>query len=139
MNFTEDWFGAPSCKAVQRLVAQTQGLGGRAIEVGCWAGTSTVDIAQGCSPAKVQAVATWEGAPGAISPELAAERDVFATFNENISELTRGNVETYRMGWRDYFAQDAARSGSFTSTRSTPTARCSTTSPKFSRSWSQAA
>ena len=106
MNFTEDWFGAPSCKAVQRLVAQTQGLGGRVIEVGCWEGKSTVHIAQGCYPAKVQAVDTWEGSPGEISSELAAERDVFATFNENISELTRGNVETYRMGWRDYFAQD---------------------------------
>lgn len=106
MNFTEDWFAAPSCKAVQRLVAQTKGLGGRVIEVGCWEGKSTVHIAQGCYPTKVQAVDTWEGSPGEISAELAATRDVFATFNENIRDLTRGNVETHRMGWREYFALD---------------------------------
>jgi predicted O-methyltransferase YrrM len=106
MKFTEEWFGAASCRAVQRLVAQTQGLGGRVIEVGCWEGKSTIHIAQGCYPAKVQAVDTWEGSPGEISADLAAGRDVFATFNENIAELTRGNVEVHRIGWREYFEMD---------------------------------
>lgn len=106
MKFDEDWYSAASCKAVQRLVAQTQGLGGRVVEVGCWQGRSTIHIAQGCYPARVQAVDTWAGSPGEISADLAAQRDVYSEFCENIAELTRGNVDIHRMGWRDYFAQD---------------------------------
>lgn len=104
--FGEAWFGPASCKAVQRLVASTQGLGGRVVEVGCWTGRSTVHIAQGCYPHRVQAVDTWEGSPGEISAELAAHRDVFAQFQQNIADFTRGNVDIHRMGWRDYFDQD---------------------------------
>ena len=108
MRFDEEWFGAASCKAVQRLVAATQGLGGRVIEVGCWQGKSTIHIAQGCYPTIVHAVDTWEGSPGEPSADIAGlpTRDVFAEFNENIAELTRGNVETHRMGWRQYFDED---------------------------------
>jgi len=106
VKFDEEWYSPASCKAVQRLVAQTQGLGGRVVEVGCWQGRSTIHIAQGCHPAKVQCVDTWAGSPGEISSELAAGRVVFAEFTENMSELTRGNYEVHRMGWREYFEQD---------------------------------
>lgn len=104
--FGEAWFGPASCKAVQRLAAATNGLGGRVVEVGCWTGRSTVHIAQGVHPGTVCAVDTWEGSPGEPSADLAAARDVFAEFNRNVSDFCRGNVETFRMGWRDYFAQD---------------------------------
>lgn len=106
--FGEQWFSAASCKTVQRLAAQTRGLDGRIIEVGCWTGRSTVHIAHGCYPAVVQAVDTWEGSPGEISADLAGQPDrhVYAEFLGNVTELTRGNVEPHRMGWREYFAQD---------------------------------
>lgn len=106
MKFDEDWFGAASCKAIQHLVSQTRGLDGRVVEVGSWQGKSTIHIAQGCYPEPVHAVDTWDGSPGEISADLAGERDVFAEFTENIAELTRGNVETHQMGWREYFAED---------------------------------
>ena len=38
--------------------------------------------------------------------DLAAQRDVFAEFNQNVTDFCRGNVEVHRMGWREYFAQD---------------------------------
>lgn len=106
MTFTEEWFGVGSCRAVRRLVESTRGLPGRVIEVGCWQGRSTVHIAHGAYPDTVHAVDTWQGSPGEISADLASGRDVFAEFTTNIAELTRGNVEAHRMGWRDYFAQD---------------------------------
>lgn len=108
MTFHEDWFGEPSCRAVYRLVQSTHGLHGRVVEVGCWEGRSTSFIAQAAWPETVHAVDTWQGSPGEISADLAGEpgRDVFATFTENMAELTRGNYEAHRMGWRDYFDSD---------------------------------
>jgi predicted O-methyltransferase YrrM len=104
--FGEQWYGPSSCKTVQALVAQTKGLSGRVVEVGCWTGRSTVHIARGCYPDPVHAVDTWEGSPGEISADLARERDVFVQFTENVADFTRGNVEVHRQGWRDYFAED---------------------------------
>jgi predicted O-methyltransferase YrrM len=106
MTFTEAWYPPASCKTVQRLVAQTHGLGGRIVEVGAWEGMSTIHIARGAYPAFVDVVDTWAGSPGEVSADLAAERDVFATFSENVADLTRGNVEVHRMGWREYFESD---------------------------------
>jgi hypothetical protein len=108
MTFTEEWFGPASQHAVARLVQRTRGLAGRIIEVGSWEGRSTVAIANAAHPDIVHAVDTWQGSPGEISAELASQRDVFATFTENIDQLTRGNVEPHVMGWRDYFAEDKA-------------------------------
>jgi len=108
MTFTEEWFGPASQHAVARLVQRTRGLAGRIVEVGSWEGRSTVAIANAAHPDIVHAVDTWQGSPGEISAELASQRDVFATFTENIDQLTRGNVEPHVMGWRDYFAEDKA-------------------------------
>jgi len=106
-EFTEDWFGPASQHAVARLVDRTRGLAGRVVEVGCWEGRSTIAIANACYPDTVHAVDTWEGSPGEISAELAAQRDVFARFSENVDQATRGNVEPFRMDWRTYFDADA--------------------------------
>ncbi len=104
--FGEQWFYPASCKAVAGLVRATRGLPGRVVEIGCWTGRSTVHIAHAAYPDTVHAVDTWNGSPGEISSELAAERDVFAQFLENMDDLTRGNVVPHRMGWRDYLAED---------------------------------
>lgn len=109
MSFTEEWFSVASQRSVSSLVRSTRGLPGRVVEVGCWEGRSTVAIAHAAFPDIVHAVDTWAGSPDEISAELAASegRDVFATFTDNIAQLTRGNVEPHRMGWREYFAEDA--------------------------------
>jgi predicted O-methyltransferase YrrM len=108
-EFRENWFDEPSQRALARLVQQTRGLDGRVIEIGSWEGRSTVALANAAWPAVVDAVDTWAGSPGEISAELLAsdpERDVYATWATNVAELTRGNVEPHRMGWRDYFDLD---------------------------------
>lgn len=103
-NFTEDWFGEPSQRAIAELYGKVKGLPGAIIEVGCWQGRSTCALANAAHPAVVHAVDTWQGSPGEISAELAAGRDVYAEFAANVAELTAGNVEPHRMGWREFFA-----------------------------------
>lgn len=103
MTFTEDWFSEASQVALGLLFDRVRDLNGAVVEVGCWEGRSTVALANACHPAALHAVDTWQGSPGEISADLAQERDVLATFKSNVGELTQGNVEIHRMGWRDYF------------------------------------
>jgi predicted O-methyltransferase YrrM len=104
VTFHEDWFGEASCAALAALVRQTEGVNGSIIEIGSWEGRSTIALANAAHPEIVHAVDTWEGSPGEISATLAAERDVFATFESNVAALTERNVEVHRMGWREFFA-----------------------------------
>jgi predicted O-methyltransferase YrrM len=105
MTFTEDWFGEASQQALATLAKRTERLPGAVVEVGCWEGRSTVALARAVYPAIVHAVDTWAGSPGEISADLAAERDVYTTFIDNIAELTEGNVQPHVMGWREFFAE----------------------------------
>src|SRR5690349_10362267 len=102
------WFGEVSQGALADLACKTTHLDGRIIEVGSWEGRSTVALANAVHPEIVHAVDTWNGSPGEISEDLAAQRDVFSTFKANIADLTNGNVEIHRMGWREYFWADAS-------------------------------
>lgn len=102
--FGEQWFCEQSQEALAWLCEKTAHLNGRVVEVGCWTGRSTVALANACHPAIVHAVDTWQGSPGEISAELAAERDVFAQFKRNVYTHTVGNVEAFRMDWRTFFA-----------------------------------
>lgn len=104
MTFTEDWFGPESQQALADLYDKVRPLDGDVVEVGCWQGRSTVALANACWPDLLHAVDTWQGSPGEISADLAAERDVYAEFTANIAASTAGNVRPHRMGWRDYFA-----------------------------------
>ena len=101
-TFGEEWFSAASQKALGDLCDRTGHLEGDVVEIGCWTGRSTVALANACYPGIVHAVDTWEGSPGEISADLAAQRDVFGEFRANIDAYTAGNVVPHRMGWRDY-------------------------------------
>ena len=105
-RFRENWFGEASQVALADLCGRTADLKGAVIEVGSWTGRSTVALANACHPQLMHAVDTWEGSPGEISADLASSpgRDVFAEFTRNVSDLTAGNVEPHRMGWREFFA-----------------------------------
>ncbi len=105
MTYTEDWFGPASQQALADLYEKVRLVDGDVVEVGCWQGRSTVALANACWPDLLHAVDTWEGSPGEISADLAAERDVFAEFTANIDASTAGNVRPHRMGWRDYFGE----------------------------------
>jgi len=104
--FREEWFGPGNQTALYNCAVVTKDVPGYVVEVGSWEGRSTVQLARGAYPALVHAVDTWEGSPGEISAELARERNVFATFAQNMDELTDGNVIPHRMGWREFFATD---------------------------------
>lgn len=92
-----------SQKALAKLAKRTNGHG-RVIEIGSWEGRSTVALAHAVWPASVEAVDTWEGSPGEISAELAAQRDVLGQFMANVTDLTRGNIRVHRQPWREYAA-----------------------------------
>lgn len=104
-TFTEQWFCEESQVVLSDLVRTTAGLEGDVLEIGSWEGRSTVALARAVAPDTVHAVDTWAGSPGEISEQLASERDVYATFLENMAELTDGNVEVHRMDWRVYMDQ----------------------------------
>ena len=107
-TFHENWYFTEDCQALAELARTTNHLTGAVIEVGCWEGKSTIALANAVAPDFVQAVDTWEGSPGEISADLAAGRDVYATFLDNIASATAGNVIAHRMGWREFFADWAA-------------------------------
>lgn len=96
--FHEEWFCQQSQDRLAFLAA-TAPLGGPIVEFGSWEGRSSIALANAVAPLTVHCVDTWNGSPGEISAELAAERDVYATFCANTAGL---NIEAHRMGWRDY-------------------------------------
>lgn len=104
-QFTEDWFSAPSCEALAAMVREVANIPGRIVEIGAWEGRSTIALANAAHPRLVHSVDTWEGSPGEISAELAAQRDVFTRWKANVKAATRGNVVPHRMGWREHLPQ----------------------------------
>jgi predicted O-methyltransferase YrrM len=107
MTFTEQWFGPESCKGLVALAGLIADVEGEIVEIGSWEGRSTCALANAVHPRVVHAVDHWHGSPGEPSAELAAGRDVFATWAANVAELTAGNVVAHRMGWRDYTPADS--------------------------------
>ena len=103
-GFTEDWLPVASQTVLTILVDSIKDIPGPIVEVGSWEGRSTVAIANADPTRTVHAVDTWQGSPGEVSADLAADRDVFAQFQTNIDAMTDGNVEAHRMDWRDYIA-----------------------------------
>lgn len=106
-TFTEDWFCQASCDVLAGLVRSVENVPGRIVEIGSWEGRSTIAIANATSR-PVHAVDTWQGSPGEPSADLAARRDVFATWSNNIAAETHGNVYPHRMGWREYAQRDTS-------------------------------
>ena len=105
-TFHEDWFPGAACENLAALARQVVDLPGRIVEIGSWEGKSTIALANAVRPAEVHAVDTWNGSPGEPSAALAAQRDVYSTFTDNVTAWTCGNVTPFRMDWRDYFAAD---------------------------------
>ena len=102
MTFTEEWFSQFSQDVLAGLVRSVAEVPGLIVEIGAWEGRSTVAMANAAHPRLVHTVDTWAGSPGEISADLAARRDVFATWKANVAELTAGNVIAHQCGWRDF-------------------------------------
>jgi predicted O-methyltransferase YrrM len=103
--FGEQWFFEASQQLLAELGRSVHDVDGLIVEIGSWTGRSTCALANAIHPRVVHAVDTWDGSPGEISSELAAERDVFAQWSSNVAEFTQGNVVAHRMGWRQFVPQ----------------------------------
>jgi len=103
-GFHEEWFSDASQAVLANLVQAVADVPGVLVEFGSWEGRSTCAMARAAYPRPVLAVDTWEGSPGEISAKLAAQRNVFAQFQANVRQWTRGNVKPYVMGWREFVA-----------------------------------
>jgi predicted O-methyltransferase YrrM len=82
------------------LAGSTAGLPGEVVEIGTWQGLSAIPIANAVHPATLHVVDHWEGDEH-IDPALTA-RDNYGIFQANVAEATQGNVEVWRMGWREF-------------------------------------
>ena len=99
MSFTENWYSDQQCADLARLQQETVSLKGDIIEIGCWEGKSTVQLANCCHPETLICNDTWLGnlAESLItgvehpSQQILKERDVYSTFIQNMNKLTRGN------------------------------------------------
>lgn len=104
MTFHESWYSDSQCSKLAEL-AQIAPQGA-IVEIGCWEGKSTIALANAVYPRIVHAVDHWEGnkEEGADHPSviIARERDVYATFCENVSTQTKGNVVAHRMSWQTF-------------------------------------
>jgi len=106
-GFHEEWFGEASQRALAGLVRGVERVPGLLVEFGSWEGRSTCAMANAAHPRTVCAVDTWAGSPGEISASLASRRDVFAQWQANVTQWTKGNVTPYVMGWREFMESEA--------------------------------
>lgn len=96
----EEWFSPQSCTRLAELGRKVTHVDGLIVEIGSWTGRSTCALAAAVTPRQVHAVDHWNGSPGELSAELAADRDVYAEFVANTEQFP--NVIAHRVGWRDY-------------------------------------
>ena len=102
MSFTEDWYFPEQIDVLTRLCRQVSPLRGAIVEVGCWEGRSTIELARVAAPAKVIAVDTWRGSPDEPDHSRAWDSDdVFEAFKRNIKQ--HSNIRYHRIGWREFF------------------------------------
>jgi predicted O-methyltransferase YrrM len=105
-KFHESWYSEAELGLLEAAVRLVRPLSGVILEIGCWEGRSTAVIARACAPEELVAVDTWQGnsteSPDHVTVRLARDRDVFATFRENISRLSIGNVTPHREDALDF-------------------------------------
>lgn len=104
-QFTEDWFPMWKQRGLQAAMRSVTAKDGDVIEVGSWEGKSTIQIANHFFPAVIKVIDHWLGDltnPESGVADLAAQRDVFGTFTDNMEVATKGNYEVHRMDWRSF-------------------------------------
>lgn len=103
--FHEHWFGPAKRKRLHVAMQAVTASRGAVIEVGCWEGRSTIEIANFFPSHTVIAIDHWRGDetdPGSGVMALAAQRDVYADFIANMQAATAGNYRVARMGWQAF-------------------------------------
>ena len=99
--FNEDWYSDSQCNELIKLVKLVENIEGEIIEIGCWEGKSTINIANTCYPQKLICNDTWLGNVEEskitgikhITEIILQERDVLNIFIQNMDLLTKGNYK----------------------------------------------
>jgi len=102
--FNEDWYSNTQCNELKKLVSSVKEIKGDIIEIGCWEGKSTHNIANECYPEILICNDTWTGniaeseITGIIHPtvEICKIRDVYNIFLNNMNNLTNGNYSVIK-------------------------------------------
>jgi hypothetical protein len=97
--FNEQWYSDSQCKELINLINKVKGGYGNIIEIGCWEGKSASTLAINCFPDILICNDTWLGnisestitGKTHITEIICKERDVYATFINNMNTLTKGN------------------------------------------------
>lgn len=111
MAFHEHWFNPAKQRRLKEAMAMVSAPSGAVVEVGCWEGRSTIEIANHFWPEPVHCVDHWRGDLTNLTngvAALAAGRDVHADFLANMTEHTKGNFRVHRDDWRAVFAEWSA-------------------------------
>ena len=97
--FNEDWYSDSQCKNLVELVKNVSNIDGDVIEIGCWEGKSTINIANACFPDLLICNDTWLGnveeskftGVKHITETILENRDVYSIFLQNMNMHTHKN------------------------------------------------
>lgn len=97
--FNDDWYSEKQLGDLVNLVSKVKEIDGTIIEIGCWEGKSTIQIANNCFPETLICNDTWLGnvqesiVTGVTHPTelILKERDVYSIFMNNMNNYTKGN------------------------------------------------
>jgi hypothetical protein len=111
VHYDEDWMGEEQHNILGALAQSVGRLDGEAVEIGTWQGRSAIPLANAIRPRILHVVDHWRGdsleavAAGTAIPAEAVARDNYGIFQANVAEGTEGNVQVWKMGWREFAAQ----------------------------------
>jgi predicted O-methyltransferase YrrM len=99
--FNEDWYSLQQINNLILLVEKTKDISGNLIEIGCWEGKSTINIANKCYPEILICNDTWLGnteeskisGSEHITETILKTRDVYTIFVKNMNTLTKQNYQ----------------------------------------------
>ena len=102
--FNENWYPEQQCKDLIGLYDNVINLEGDVIEIGCWEGKSTIQLANKCYPEILICNDTWLGnvqesiITGHLHPTeiICKQRDVFGVFTKNMDDNTQKNYSVIK-------------------------------------------
>ena len=99
--FHEDWYSDNQITDLVNIFKKVKDLDGQIIEIGCWEGKSTINLANNCYPEILICNDTWLGniqeslitGDTHITEKIVKERDVYNTFINNMENNTQKNYK----------------------------------------------
>jgi hypothetical protein len=112
--FHEDWYHPEQLKELAKLAYDSKYLNHdfreyKNLEIGCWEGRSTIEIANSIFPEEIICVDTWRGnieEGEEYSQKAARTRNVYAQFLDNMIECTKGNFLPIKINCHSYLKND---------------------------------